>query len=162
MSVGRSDAEIAAREQKEIAVLTLLGELSLNYWRPDFTQEQARGLYRSYVEDLCDYPIREIAASMQEYRKDGANRFFPTSGQLIDLMLGKDELERENPGAPDRARTLHRVQGELQNRSATEIKEFTLALEARAAEPALRIAGTAESKIPDIHPSSKSFDASRY
>ncbi len=55
--------------------------------------------------------MADIAKAIADYRRDGANRFYPTTGQMIDLILGKAQLEAENPGAPDRHRTLSRIRG---------------------------------------------------
>jgi hypothetical protein len=83
------------RDEKDEAILTLLARMSLHYWRPDFSPGQARELYLDYLDDLRDFAISDIAAAMRAYRRDGENRFFPTSGQIVDLISGKAELIRE-------------------------------------------------------------------
>jgi len=70
--------------QKDRAIIQMLAQLSLLYWRPEFTPELARELYAMYVDDLRSFPIWLIERSIQNYRRDGKNRFFPTSGQIID------------------------------------------------------------------------------
>jgi hypothetical protein len=121
---GEDDATRHARESKDEAILVLLGKLSLHYWRPDFTPAQAKQLYRDYVEDLRPYPFEEIDRAISKYRANGANRFYPTSGQIIDHILGKAELEAANPGAPDRARTLSRIAASSRAEAHTEVRKM--------------------------------------
>lgn len=67
-------------------VITALGALSLHYWRPDFTQEQARMLYGDYISDLSDYPIDLILDGIKAYRKKPEAKWFPKVGELIALV----------------------------------------------------------------------------
>lgn len=64
----------------------LLGKLALVYWRPDFQPGQAKQLYLQYVDDLREFPMSEIVAAVEAYRRDGGNRFFPTPGDLRKLI----------------------------------------------------------------------------
>ena len=86
-------AETEAREGKDKAILALLAKLSLHYWRPDFTPTQAKQLYADYLEDLRPFALSDIANAIAEYRQIGANRFYPSTGQLIDLIIGKAEVQ---------------------------------------------------------------------
>lgn len=65
---------------------THLGKLSLHFWRPDFTPEQAKHLYGDFVTDLAGVTAEELAAACQEYRDDPRNSFFPTPGKLLALL----------------------------------------------------------------------------
>lgn len=63
-----------------------LGKLSLHYWRPDFTPEQAKAMYGDFVHDLAAVTAPELIGACQEWRIDPLNRFFPTPGQLLELV----------------------------------------------------------------------------
>lgn len=108
---------------KDEAILALLGKLALHYWRPDFTPGQARQVYADYVYDLGPFALSDIASAINKYRQTGANRFFPASGALIDIITQPSAWESE-PNAPDRARTLARKRREAIERGTTEAKEM--------------------------------------
>jgi hypothetical protein len=110
-----------ARAAKDEAIILLLGKLALHYWRPDFTPSQAKQLYSDYVQDLASYPLKDIDSAIREYRQ-GKHRFFPQVGQLISLILGEARLEAENPGAPDRNRTIARVKTQLYLEAELELQ----------------------------------------
>lgn len=44
------------------------------------------------VEDLASYGVSEVDTAIKAYRRDGNNRFFPTSGQIIAIL---DEWRKE-------------------------------------------------------------------
>lgn len=75
-----------ALDDKDKAIITILAKLALIYWRPNFTPAQARELYAAYVEDLRDYPITDIAAACEKYRRDPENKFYPAPGQLRGII----------------------------------------------------------------------------
>lgn len=70
----------------------LLTRLAVHYYRPDFTEGQAKMLIRDMVEDLAEFSVSEVDWSIKEYRRDPGNRYFPTSGQLRAPIL---EARRE-------------------------------------------------------------------
>ncbi len=109
---------------KDEAIIALLGKLALHYWRPDFTPGQARQIYADYVYDLGQFALSDIAAAINRYRQNGANRFFPSSGALIDIICRKDWWAAQNPDAPDRARTLARERAEAIQRGSIEANEI--------------------------------------
>lgn len=82
----KSDAEIAAEEDKDAAILVLLGKLALHYWRPDFSPGQARQLYADYLDDLREYAISDISDAITKYRRAEDSKFFPTPGQLVGII----------------------------------------------------------------------------
>jgi hypothetical protein len=133
---GEAPALREARQSKNEAILLLLGKLALHYWRPNFTPELARLLYADYVVDLAPFPMPSIAAAIAAFRSNGANRFFPTTGQLVDFILGKGELERLNPGAPDRATTLVRAKRDLMEQANAEVQRVA----GKIVAPAQRLA----------------------
>lgn len=112
---------------KDEAILALLAKLALHYWRPDFTPGQARQVYADYVYDLGPFALSDIASAINKYRQTGANRFFPTSGALIDIITQPCSWESE-PNAPDRARTLARTRREATERGTAEAKAMRLRL----------------------------------
>lgn len=63
-------------------VVELVGRLSLQYWRPNFSPEQAKLLFQDFAQDLAGLTREELAQACLEWRRDPENRFFPTSGQL--------------------------------------------------------------------------------
>jgi hypothetical protein len=81
------EAERIERANKDEAILALLGRLALVYWRPDFAPSQAKQLYLQYLEDLREFPIAAVSEAIQNFRRNGENRFFPTCGQLRDLIV---------------------------------------------------------------------------
>eukprot|EP00913_Durusdinium_trenchii_P005309 g4955.t1 len=72
---GAAPAEIAA----------LLAKLALHYWRPNFTDAQAKQLYMDYIGDLKIYPLDVINRAVGVYRRNEKEKWFPKSGQLIAL-----------------------------------------------------------------------------
>lgn len=73
----------------------LLMRLAMNYYRPDFTEGQAKLMVKDMVGDLDTYHVNEIDVAIQKYRRDASNRFFPRSGQLIDLIEANRKERRE-------------------------------------------------------------------
>lgn len=89
------DAEVRAGLEQVVAgpqkatvrdFAVCLGKLALHYWRPDFTPEQAKQMYGDFVTDLDGVTAQELADACQEWRLDPLNRFFPTPGQLRELV----------------------------------------------------------------------------
>ena len=81
-----TEAEREMAGRKDDAILSLLAKISLLYWRPDYTQEQAAEVYSMYLEDLREYAFRDIFAAVGKYRRDTENKFFPLPGQLRGLI----------------------------------------------------------------------------
>lgn len=71
-------------DRKQIAAL--LARLSLHYWRPDYTPEQARLLVEDYLSDLAGYTPDQVRRACEDYRKLPDSKFFPHSGELLALM----------------------------------------------------------------------------
>lgn len=104
--------------------------LALHYWRPDFTPEQAKLLIEDYISDLRDLPLDLLDSAVASYRKDAANRFFPTSGQLRALITEQMRWRRA-----DAADTSGRVPIlPAPQRKMTEAEEERLRLAIEAAE----------------------------
>ena len=72
--------------EENTAVGAILSRLALHYWRPDFTPMQAKLLVQDYLADLGAFTPEQINQACAEYRRNGENKFFPTSGQLLKLL----------------------------------------------------------------------------
>lgn len=68
------------------SVGAILSRLGLHFWRPDFTEGQAKLLFSDLYSDLADFSPNEISTACATWRRNPENRFFPTSGQLIGIM----------------------------------------------------------------------------
>lgn len=101
-----------AKAQKDEAILILLGKLALVYWRPEFTPMQAAQLYEQYLDDLREFASADVRASIERYRRNVENKFFPTPGQLrglIEAVPNWDVISKR-----DHIRQLHQAaEGEL-------------------------------------------------
>jgi hypothetical protein len=80
----------------------LLTRLASFYWRPDFGPAQAAAMIEDFVADVCEFPIPEIGAALQEYRRNPKNKFYPTPGAIREIILeGRAErASMEKIGAP--------------------------------------------------------------
>jgi hypothetical protein len=133
--------ERQAIESKDEAILMLLGQLAVHYWRPDFTEGQARQLYRDYLDDLRSYRVADIDLAIKSYRRDGQNKFYPTSGQLIDELLIPHDRN-----VPDRERTRERERSELWRNGTTELHEMARLIEIEARHKA-RLIDLTQNKV---------------
>lgn len=70
----------------EIEIAAILTKLALHYWRPDFSPTQARHLLDDFLTDLSGFTPAQIGSACALYRRNGENRFFPTPGQLLELL----------------------------------------------------------------------------
>jgi hypothetical protein len=84
-------------ERKQVAAI--LAKLSLHYWRPDFSPEQARLIMGDYLDDLRGYSPEQVCRACSEYRKLPDAKFFPTSGALLAL-LGHGTKSEPRPRLP--------------------------------------------------------------
>lgn len=66
----------------EYVAMALL-RLQAHYWRPDFTQAQAKALYADFMDDLSHLPADILDQAIATYRRDPEARFFPRPGQLL-------------------------------------------------------------------------------
>lgn len=84
------------REAKAVEI----SRLALHFWRPDFTPRQVKSVMSDYLDDLAGRSAWEVAEACKAWRRDGANRFFPTPGQLLALMLRPEPPPRQQPYIP--------------------------------------------------------------
>lgn len=68
---------------------TLLGRLSIHYWQPDFTPDQVKLKLQDYEEDLAGVTADELRDACGEWRRDPLNKFFPKTGELLELVKPK-------------------------------------------------------------------------
>lgn len=86
MARGIPEPERKIRAQKADAIIELLAKLAVIYWRPDFTMSQLREMYSQYLDAIEQFAFKDIAAAIEKWRNDGANKFFPTPGELRSLI----------------------------------------------------------------------------
>lgn len=84
---------------KAKAISIELAKLAPHYFRPDFGQPQAEALFEAFVEDLSDFATCEVELAIREYRRNPANKFFPTTGQIraLAVMAAKERAEIARP-----------------------------------------------------------------
>lgn len=108
-------AELAAESPKAAVkdFAVHLGKLSLHYWRPDFTPDQAKQFNADFVSDLDGITADELAGACAAWRRNPANRFFPRPGELLALVQdGKRDRALRKAGA---LRLLAFIDGEPEN-----------------------------------------------
>lgn len=74
-------SEPATAEQ----IIQHLSLLARNYWRPEMTEGQYRALHLQYCQDLAGKTDAQIADACRRWRTNPQNKFFPSSGQLLEL-----------------------------------------------------------------------------
>lgn len=86
---------------------------------PSNLSKEENGLrLASVAGDLQGKAIEQIRHACKRYRQDGQNRFFPTSGQLLDLMKNPYE------DAPGIMRPAYRASDAEHARGAAERAEL--------------------------------------
>ncbi len=86
LEAGLTQAERNLEPATKAEIISMLGQLALHYWRPDFTKDQARLLYGDYIHDLSAYPKALIENAIAIYRRKPDAQWFPKVGQLIALI----------------------------------------------------------------------------
>lgn len=101
-----SQSSKTSNAERGQAITLMLVKLSAHYWRPDFSEGQARQLIADFIHDLAPFELEDIDRAITRYRSDPANRFFPHPGALIGILkptedktpvrhaLGKFDYER--------------------------------------------------------------------
>lgn len=44
-------------------------------------------MIEDFVSDLMEFPLPEIDMALQEYRRNGKNKYFPTPGSIREIIL---------------------------------------------------------------------------
>jgi hypothetical protein len=79
----------------------MLAQLAVVFYRPDFSEGQAKQLIGIMVEDLISYPLPEIDQALKIYRRDPDAKYFPRSGQIIEIILaGRRERAQSDKIGP--------------------------------------------------------------
>lgn len=71
-------------QRKQIAAI--LAKLSLHYWRPDFSPEQARLVMEDYLNDLAEFEPVQVERACMEYRRRPGSEFFPKICQILEIL----------------------------------------------------------------------------
>lgn len=82
-------------------IVTEMSRLSIHYPGSLTAQESAIRL-ASFVEDLRGKTIEEIRNACRRYRQNVANKFYPTPGQILDLMKNPYDAPRGKSYGPIR------------------------------------------------------------
>lgn len=123
-----------------------LSRLALHYWRPDFKPTEAAMLNADYLEDLRGITLDELKTACATWRRNGENRFYPTSGQMLGLV--KDamaERARQRRGAEYLLELL------VDDAPADDGKAFDPAAALRKLAEGLRAKGAAPLAATEIH-----------
>lgn len=76
-------AQLRPGTRKDLAVC--LGQLAIVYASSHRTEHEWEMLFDIYSEDLAEVPADILADACRAYRRDPANKFFPTPGQILGL-----------------------------------------------------------------------------
>lgn len=76
-------------------MILLLSRLALHYYRPDFTEGQAKLLILDMASDLDPYTAGDVEVAIGAYRRNSANKFFPRSGDIIEVINTIRKARRE-------------------------------------------------------------------
>lgn len=71
---------------KNAMIAAALVRLASHYHRPDFGPEQAKYMALDFIQDLQPFTMAEIENGIRDYRREAKNKFFPTPGQLLQVM----------------------------------------------------------------------------
>lgn len=66
-----------------------LTKLRSHFYQPGQTEPQIRGVIDDMLADLDHLSAYQVEDACMKYRRDGANKFFPTPGQIIDALKDK-------------------------------------------------------------------------
>lgn len=87
----RSLASYSPKADKETtaAIVLMLSRLAVHFYRPDFTEGQAKSMITDMVHDLAGLDMRDLEKGIATYRQTpfpmGKFKPFPDSGTLIRL-----------------------------------------------------------------------------
>ncbi len=73
----------------------LLSRLAIHYYRPDFTEDQAKALMADMVDDLSAFGVDEIESAIRDWRRDPQHRFFPRAAELGQIIRAGRKHERD-------------------------------------------------------------------
>lgn len=85
-----------AKPQRSKMLALILSRLAIHYYRPDFTEGQAKLLIEDMVQDLGEFNTDIVTEACSAYRQRKDSKFFPTSGVLRALC---NEIEQASAKA---------------------------------------------------------------
>ena len=85
----------ALTQQQKATVALQLSRLAIHYYRPDFTESQAKSLVADMVEDLSEFRPDEIENAIRDWRRDPEKRFFPRAAELAQIVRAIRKQRRE-------------------------------------------------------------------
>ena len=91
-----------ATPEARARIVLLLSKLAIHYYRPDFTEGQARQLIADLTDDLEEFPVSEVETAIRLYRQDAKNKYFPTSGALRGIILAARRERADMDSRPKR------------------------------------------------------------
>lgn len=85
----------------------MLLRLAVTYYRPDFTEMQAKVLIADYLLDLAEFEPSDVETAISNYRRMPAAEYFPKPGILFRLSDGARTMRqaREKPTQAVRSQT---------------------------------------------------------
>jgi len=75
-----------AEQVRKVVALT---KLRSHFYQPGQTEAQIRGVIDDMLADLDGLSAYQVEDACANYRRDPANKFFPTPGQIIEALRGK-------------------------------------------------------------------------
>lgn len=81
-------------------ISAILARLSLHYWRPDYSPEQAKLVMEDYLDDLAGHTPEQVSKACEQYRKNPDSKFFPKIGEIIELIKGPKWLQDQPRSLP--------------------------------------------------------------
>lgn len=105
LAVRRSSLALTPEQNREKAkaISVMLANLAPIYYRADFGEAQAKALFAAFVEDLSEFALQDLENAFREYRRDPANKFFPTPGNiraLTEAAMKERRLADEHRARP--------------------------------------------------------------
>jgi len=113
--------------KKRATIMVLLAKLAVHYYRPDFTEGQAKSLISDMVHDLVEFDVPEVELAIREYQPQTASeRYAPD--HVVVFARGALETALARKRHPDRpCESLSDAQGpEGCGRSSVGIKSFVI------------------------------------
>lgn len=81
--------------QERAAIVLALSRLAISYYRPDFTEGQAKVQIQDMLHDMDSYPASDVNTAIVRWRNDPQKRFFPRGAELGELARQEVKHRRE-------------------------------------------------------------------
>jgi hypothetical protein len=96
-----------------------LARLALHFHRVDLQATQAKLVVEDFLNDLAPYSVADIVDACGVYRRNGANKFFPTPGMLLDVL--KTIAPTNAGGLPTFKPSQRQLEGPRATRSVADV-----------------------------------------